>query len=519
VVRTYPGGRSSTVVNDLMWGVGRFFVLEQGPFVYVDLDRNQRIDFASPRKFDIIPEIVFEAEGATSSWLNYVLFEEALDYGPQLVEYLGSLFSFTVPAGTGTIYYRFYQEPDCDPEYFYCSSDDDNPLCDPIHTESRCGIWASHTYVPLDTDIASDMSVVAPRSEPAQGDIFLFYMDSESRLCVLKSTDPYQAWWQGPACRDFSVVGPPEAVEWGDTILVYATEPREHGSTAPVVVVQIPVESWQDTGSWVSSQAVLHYPNGSVASLRSSVTPAAAFDEVEQRLYLVTADSWYVMHLAKNQAEEVDAFLWQEDSKYWRKAPLSSEYGSQWTDYRPAFRVERADDTARGARWQLWFHGDGRFPGVEKNYWRSTSTFEEHGDNAFTFTRMATMPKLRAREVRNVSLAIFAGKLRAAVAFDAWEEDPEVEGDEVGPGWVFLPVADGVFHGTVRDTNDVEIIGRKMNTTCRGKGLFWGMTGSERNAVFEANHMDPARFSREARRRVVEWQVAKEPEWCTVPHR
>ena len=74
-------------------------------------------------------------------------------------------------------------------------------------------------------------------------------------------------------------------------------------------------------------------------------------------------------------------------------------------------------------------------------------------------------------------------------------------------------------HGTVRDTNDVEIIGRKMNTTCRGKGLFWGMTGSERNAVFEANHMDPARFSREARRRVVEWQVAKEPEWCTVPHR
>ena len=27
VVRTYPGGRSSTVVNDLMWGVGRFFVL------------------------------------------------------------------------------------------------------------------------------------------------------------------------------------------------------------------------------------------------------------------------------------------------------------------------------------------------------------------------------------------------------------------------------------------------------------------------------------------------------------
>ncbi len=133
---------------------------------------------------------------------------------------------------------------------------------------------------------------------------------------------------------------------------------------------------------------------------------------------------------------------------------------------------------------------------------------------------MAAMWRLKSRAVKNVSLASYRGKLRAALAFDAWEDDPKVEGDEVPHGWVFLPVADGLFHATLRDTNDVELIGNGMATTCRGDGLFWGMTGSKRSAIFQANHMDLSRIPRsKIRPPTVSRQVAVEPEWLKVPHR
>jgi len=86
----------------------------------------------------------------------------------------------------------------------------------------------------------------------------------------------------------------------------------------------------------------------------------------------------------------------------------------------------------------------------------------------------------------------YRGKLRGALAFDAWEDDPEIGGDEVPPGWVFLPVADGIFEAALKDVNDLEVFREHMATSLTRYSrrlLFDGMTEAQIQQIEEANHV------------------------------
>lgn len=111
---------------------------------------------------------------------------------------------------------------------------------------------------------------------------------------------------------------------------------------------------------------------------------------------------------------------------------------------------------------------------------------QNHGDNAFSIRKTAAPLDLFSIDVKNVSLAVYRGKLRAAVAYDSWR------GGDKTPGWAFMPLADGIFHASLRDLNDVEKIAEKMSTSARGQGLFWRMNAAEKSTVFQANNMPVA---------------------------
>jgi len=56
-----------------------------------------------------------------------------------------------------------------------------------------------------------------------------------------------------------------------------------------------------------------------------------------------------------------------------------------------------------------------------------------------------------------------------------------------GPGYMFLPLADGIFEAQLKDFNDVQYIGEHMDDTIGP--LFYGMSYSERLAIAQANHL------------------------------
>jgi hypothetical protein len=115
-----------------------------------------------------------------------------------------------------------------------------------------------------------------------------------------------------------------------------------------------------------------------------------------------------------------------------------------------------------------------------------------------------------SNEARNVSLAIYRGKLRAAAAFDSW---PDRE-----PGFAFLPLADGVFKAALRDVNDCEVFRLGMPnglTRLWTAEIFHGMPEEAFTAVEAANRVRLPRSIHYLEPRPF-WNFALDPPWLFI---
>jgi hypothetical protein len=133
------------------------------------------------------------------------------------------------------------------------------------------------------------------------------------------------------------------------------------------------------------------------------------------------------------------------------------------------------------------------------------------------FPRTTGSPEwiVMSKEARNVSMAVNQGKLRGAAAYDhgAWDGCADA-----CTGWLFSPLADGIFHARLEDTNDLAVIARDMAAAVVACGLFHSMSGSEFDAVLEANPIPPSTGLAELKQGLqVEPLVSDDPAWVFEP--
>jgi hypothetical protein len=467
---------------DLEHDIGWFHSRTAASASQFHLDWDRDLDFEPQTKADVV--------GAEMSSLKYRRFDLSLSYGPQLVEHEERLFLFRVLQGASRISYQEYTEPGCDPELVGVlgqAGDDHAPLC---------GTWLGPWTIDLPTNVRSELSAI---SVPRNGHdvLFLFYVEPDGDLCALRGP-VWPAGWQGPFCRPYGFEGPPEAVHHEGSLFVFGLGlgTRDPATDlARVQVVQIDPDAWSSPDGWSGWQLFeRNADTGSFEPLVSRTTPAGAYDPVEDSMLL----------LRTNESHQVEVFrhysgfiAWQRLAGRSWKNPRNPAVHLRTTDHRPSFVI--AQDASSGvSRWTVWGHGDTLNPyhvpdshaGDVNNYFRVTSSFEdpwgeEDPSRAMTVLSLqADASPARARERRNVSLAFYRGKLRAAVAYDAW--DHRGLGHEEA-GYLFQPLADGVFHASLRDVNDVEIMGRRMASTLGP--LFEGMSAQHRAAVLAANRL------------------------------
>jgi hypothetical protein len=438
----------------------------------VDWDRNGIIDEAPTKSQILIPD------GLNPASIKSITVEEALDFGPQLVSFGLYLYLFYVPAGSQQIMYRiWHEEPGCDPE-------DIGPDGErgPIDTTPRCGSLSGESIAVTGSDISSNLSaVVAPANH--LGAVFLFYLDTTNRLCASRMAS---SAWEGPLCQDVGfTVGPPEAVVFGDMIRVFGL------SAGKVAVVTIDPTRW-DPLPWAVDIAQVSADGGAhFEDMTSDVTPAITIDPEDQRLLGIVASRPFpgiapVMQLLRGFS--YDTFLQFEylpNEKHWLDHPRGRPSDYQ-TDYRPAF-VALAAGTSGRSQWTVWRHSnDPRMPAL--SFYSISSSFEPPPGESTPrklFSRPSLGPLLFSERNRNVSLAVYKGKLRAAVPFEDEQGNPQ--------GFVFLPLADGVFRAGLRDINDVQIIGSRMASTLSPAGfeLFCDMTPGELLEIARANRLPP----------------------------
>ncbi|MEO0248152.1 MAG: hypothetical protein ABIN58_01160 [candidate division WOR-3 bacterium] len=489
VTKQYGPQLGLSVHNDFEKGIGKYHVEGDGPFIRVDWNHNSIID-SGLTKSDLLG----------LSWQNYIVFESNLAFGPQLLNWGDVLLSFIVPRTGDCILYKAYYEENCDPENIY----------------TPCGHWWNPTYgiCPPSGIPASDMSIIKGPESGGSEKAYLFYSSAQSELCLFVG-DPILYDWQGPACRYFNLSGPPEAVSNGEQIIVFGAEPHPLPGTGLVKMILIDPSSWWEVQQWSEQQVYYRLDvDGPAFPLSSSVAPAAAIDPFDGRIYLIIADWQSVTRVLRNVMGFTEYYFLLPDQEYWRRSPGSLYYYGQWTDYRPSLAIERFGEAVYDARWTLWFHGDGRHPETEKEFWRVTSSYESHGDNAFTITNRSSPDGLFSKDLKNVSLTIYRRKLRAALSYDLWERG------ENSPGWVFMPLADGIFHASLKDVNDVERIAENMSIAARGNGLFYRMNAEEKRVIFQANNMPVSEsVILLTQPYVSQPEIAVEPDWFTPLHR
>ena len=181
------------------------------------------------------------------------------------------------------------------------------------------------------------------------------------------------------------------------------------------------------------------------------------------------------------------------------------------TDHRPALAVGVLPTGTR--KWTLWYHlkiePDG--PTFPNTYFCLTSSHEipiEGGSKVNVFSRSKMVkeyPYPTATNNKNVSLAFYREKLRASIAYDNYAVND--------PGYILLPLADGIFHARLKDVNDVGIIADRMASSTTPGGhrmLFDGMTDTQLEEIEEANHVQIPRDIQHSTYDI-------EPDWLSDP--
>lgn len=470
----------SNVRFDLENGAGYYSIFQWDSELLVDWDRSGTWEDTT-RADPLLGE---------SAWFKYSIAESPLRFGPQLVAHDGFLYAFQVRETASLISYQRYFETGCDPEDV---GDLGQSALPGIH-EPNCGQWFGPQVIVKDTDVATDMSAVST-SIMGQSALLLMYVDSSNRLCVLAMDS--SRTWDGPACGAGGLSGPPEAVEYAGGIMIFGIGETDPYGEGRVKVVYFNPAQWSDVTAWTSWD--VNVWDGEIwRPLRSRTTPGVAVDP-QSRLLLGITTTGNQIHRMELFQSIVPDFTWFEkldNGQYW--LPNPKDYSKRYedgeiykTDYRPALAI---DHLACGlAHWSVWVHGDttevppGQDP-IANTYWRLTSSIEDPGNSGNphpAFSLLSDAAPASSARVKNVSLALYHGKLRAAVAFDQkYRDELQVEN---GPGWMFLPLADGIFHARLMDFNDVEYIGRHMAYTIGP--LFFGMDQVQRAIVINENHL------------------------------
>ncbi|HOX42352.1 MAG TPA: hypothetical protein PK668_02080 [Myxococcota bacterium] len=483
---------SSTTAFDLSHGVTGW-----GPFPWYDLfrwiypghrhaslwfdwdrDGDIEIDPGSWTKADVLV--------AESSAFKLWEFDRALDSGPQLVEYDGSLHVLYVRESRSEISYRIYSEgDDCDPEYI---GDVGQPGLPESH-QPLCGDWSSEYDIPVSLSTEGDLSAL---HNPSTGLIDIYYRDDARRLCVLSGAG---SSWSLPACAAAGLSSAPSAVASGDRILVFGLgETDPNTGLGPVKMVVLSAADPADTSQWLTWPLQEQiFDEGSEewywTGLTSIAPPAMAVDPGDGSLVGITITPEHAMHAIQSLG---DTFLYYQrlrDDLTWLDRPVIVEGTNRFSSYsdrRPAFAVERLPDGQ--PRWHLWLHGDTEGPGEGTPFLRMHSSIvhDEAGYRPIFSTISEATPdgvrQVKATRKSGVSLASYKGKLRAAIGFDVGRGDAELY-----QGFMFFPLADGVFHAHLEDHDDVRHIGRSMATTLGP--LFYGMLPEHQAILGLTNHV------------------------------
>jgi len=469
------------------------------------------------------------AEGG--AYFIHHIVEDYLAYGPQLAAYDGVMLLFMVRGGEDSITYRTYNEADwCDPEDVGLAGQTGAwPF-----VQHHCGaLLPGYSTIELETDIANNMSAVVIEDGGEADGVYLFYLDSNHNLCLLHgSGDHASIAWEGPVCRDVGFFEPPEAILYDGSILVFGVGAHVWNNTGNVLVVIVDPEQWDNQNFWDTPPLAVCYDEMNCGSFESRTTPSVAVDPGEDTVTGTDDDA--LVGVVTNVGHEMrlvegpfwrGGFLtfdwlgdWPEpdhpDKELWLARPGGTDGVYRRTALRPALVIERPDPGLE-ARWTLWFQGNKMAPDQPAPYYRMLSTVEPSRGTVFSMSREGPEKKVLASEAGNVSLAFYRGKLRAAAAYDiAWEYyiHPGEPGDYHEPGYVFMPVADGVFRAAMKDSDDVNYIGQYMGDFLNT--LFEEMNDFEYQQVMEANHMPTARPDTSGRKAAETTHIPHEdPPW------
>ncbi len=433
-------------------------------------------------------------------------FAESLRFGPQMIEHGNVLCLFYVPREQNIIRYnQWYEGVFCDPDDVGDIGGElgDIPWQSDPGLKPYCGyMLGTNPANDVNVDIKTQMSAVTiPGCELCGIDVF--YLNSQHKLCVVSKTfiavDPLLPNWCGPNCSDYTFNGPPEAVYFNEHYLVFDIEEPESGSYTDMghvkVVVIDPINVTQ-TDTWSIYQLEVTDEYQQTRDLESMTTPAVAVDPGIDSIYGNEDDSLLgvytnednVMEIFKGDIDPTDYYHYEKlaHEQHWFGHPLGVEK-SYKTYNRPALFVERP--AFGGPKWTLWFYQQSEPNGlaVAKGYYRLTSSFAyqdgTEGITSFSLQNMVNGLSL-CDNMRNVSLASYKGKMRAAYSYDRYLKHTE--------GFIFCPLADGIFRTSLRDVNDLEIIGDKMaeSTVMIDKSLFEGITEGDLREIERLNHVN-----------------------------
>ena len=455
------------------------------PWLAIDWDRDGDVH-PSPGAWTKADVLVWE-----SATFKRWDFKTPVRFGPYLADGGSKVYVFFVKENRNRISYRTYSEPeDCDPE-------DIGPVGQeglPGSGEPPCGAWSGEREIGVDLSIDGDLSIVR---DPNSGSQLLFYRDTQDRLCLLQFSEP--DWW-GPVCAPSDIRSAPEAIVYGDRIIVFGLgETDPYSKVGPVLAVEIPAASPHDTYSWVSWPVLMMLDQfGNWLPLASRTTPALAVDPRDVSLLGATIAANHAIHMFTNPWGGWISFQELPGIGYWQDRPRVTEelevfLEERKTDDRPALFIERLPNGL--PRWTMWIHGDVEDDAPPERafngYYRFVSTIvsDPAGPRpAFSMIFDGStdgVNPVNATKAMNVSLVKYHGKLRAAIGYDVGE------GSSPGKGFIFFPLADGVFHAALKDVNDVELIGQRMADTLGP--LFHGMSDTELDQVLQANHLSSSR--------------------------
>ncbi|HUS84509.1 MAG TPA: hypothetical protein VMX56_05160, partial [Anaerolineales bacterium] len=483
-----------------------FSLLPDLPPWVIDWNRNLAFDTV-PTKADVLVD-------GSANFIHQI-FEEPLRFGPQIASYQGELLFFMVNEDSNIITYRTYHEdPSCDAEDVGVRGQR-QPW---PYEQHHCGTWLPGLQeIILTTGIASNMSIVPLDVIGATGDLLLFYTNSDGDLCVLRgSGNAVDLLWEGPNCLDAGFFGPPEAIFYKGGVYIFGIGQWAADELGEVKVIYLDPDQWDDPARWDVLPLAICHPGEDCDVFLSRTTPAIALDPGLDAEFNTDDDS--LIGVSTNTNHQMRLFsgpIWRwvfftfdwvsgyqdyehPDAGHWLDHPKGNLGDLHATDLRPTLAIERPV-TGQPARWTLWFQADRPNPDFAAPYVRITSSVEPSVGTVFSRFSLGTEEKVVASDSRNVSIAFYREKLRAAVSYDhPWDYgiNASLPDDHHEPGYVFLPVADGIFKAQLRDSNDAAFLAKYMNIVSDPSSLFVGMSDWEYQYVMAANHMALSRVPR-----------------------